>query len=112
MSLSSIKSDGLLAWNASVTWVPAWQIVRASGYVPTPDADPAHLYADLLVGIIPERRLNNGMPSYHALLMAQAAIQPGEHIVHIGAGVGYYIHGNIGRTRRRCHAALNHETAN
>jgi protein-L-isoaspartate(D-aspartate) O-methyltransferase len=67
-----------------------WQIVRASGYEPTPDADSAHLYADLLVGIIPERRLNNGMPSYHAHLMAHAAVQPGEHVVHIGAGVGYY----------------------
>ncbi len=30
------------------------------------------------------------MPSYHALLMAHAGIQPGDHVVHIGAGVGYY----------------------
>ena len=67
-----------------------WQVIGASGYEPTPDADPSHLYADVLVGIIPERRLNNGMPSYHAPLMAHAAVQTGEHIVHIGAGVGYY----------------------
>lgn len=67
-----------------------WQIIGASGYEPTPNADPAHLYADVLVGIIPERRLNNGMPSYHAPLMNQAAVQLGEHVVHIGAGVGYY----------------------
>jgi len=67
-----------------------WQVIGASGYEPTPDADPSHLYADVLVGIIPERRLNNGMPSYHASLMAHAAVQTGEHIVHIGAGVGYY----------------------
>ena len=67
-----------------------WPIVRASGYELTPDADPARLYADLLVGIIPERGLNNGMPSYHAPLMAQAAVQTGEHVVHVGAGVGYY----------------------
>lgn len=67
-----------------------WQVVGASGYECTPDADPAHLYADLPVGVIPERRLNNGMPSYHAPLMAHAAVQPGEHVVHIGAGVGYY----------------------
>lgn len=67
-----------------------WPIVGASGYELTPDTDPAHLYADLLVGIIPERRLNNGMPSYHAPLMAQATVHPGEHVVHIGAGVGYY----------------------
>ncbi|HEY6433017.1 MAG TPA: rRNA adenine N-6-methyltransferase family protein [Acetobacteraceae bacterium] len=67
-----------------------WQIIGASGYEPTPDADPSHLYADVLVGIIPERRLNNGMPSYHAPIMAHAAVQTGEHVVHIGAGVGYY----------------------
>jgi len=67
-----------------------WQVVGALGYESTPDADPAHLYADVLVGILPERHLNNGMPSYHALLMANAAVQAGEHVVHIGAGVGYY----------------------
>jgi len=80
-----------------------WPIVRASGYELTPDANPAHLYADLLVGIIPERRLNNGMPSYHAHIMADAAVQPGEHVVHVGAGVGYYtaiFAGLVGSTGR------------
>ncbi len=59
-------------------------------YVPTPDADAAHLYDDILVGIIPERGLNNGQPSWHAFLLAQAKPAPGEHIVHVGAGTGYY----------------------
>ena len=67
-----------------------WPIVRTFGYVLTRDADPIHLYEDVLVGIIPERRLNNGMPSYHAVLMAAACVRPGDHVVHIGAGVGYY----------------------
>jgi protein-L-isoaspartate(D-aspartate) O-methyltransferase len=67
-----------------------WPIVRTFGYVLTRDADPIHLYEDVLVGIIPERRLNNGMPSYHVVLMAAASVQPGDHVVHIGAGVGYY----------------------
>ncbi len=63
----------------------------ASGYVTTPSADPVYLYADLLiVAILPERNLNNGQPSLHAWLIAGAAPRPGEHIVHIGAGVGYY----------------------
>jgi len=67
-----------------------WPILRSSGYIPTPDADPVYLYCDVLIGIVPERGLNNGMPSYHAPLIASAAIRSGEHVVHVGAGTGYY----------------------
>jgi len=67
-----------------------WPILRASGYVSTPDADPIYIYSDVLIGIVPERGLNNGMPPYHAPLIASAALRPGEHVVHVGAGVGYY----------------------
>jgi protein-L-isoaspartate(D-aspartate) O-methyltransferase len=80
-----------------------WQILRQSGYVPTPDADPVYLYCDVLIGIIPERGLNNGVPSYHAPLIASAAIRSGEHVVHVGAGTGYYtaimahLVGSVGR---------------
>jgi protein-L-isoaspartate(D-aspartate) O-methyltransferase len=67
-----------------------WPILHLRGYVTTPDDDPVYLYQDLLVGIIPERGLNNGRPSFQALLIASAAPLPGEHAVHIGAGTGYY----------------------
>jgi protein-L-isoaspartate(D-aspartate) O-methyltransferase len=67
-----------------------WPVLRSTGYMPTPDDDPVYLYCDVLIGIVPERGLNNGMPSYHAPLMASAGIRPGDHVVHIGAGVGYY----------------------
>jgi protein-L-isoaspartate(D-aspartate) O-methyltransferase len=68
-----------------------WQIVRwGAGYRATPDADPVYLCTDDVVAILPERNLNNGQPSLHAALIAAAAPQPGEHAVHIGAGVGYY----------------------
>ena len=66
--------------------MPRW----ARPYAPTPTDDPVYLYQDALVGIIPERGLNNGQPSLHATLIAAAAPRPGEHVVHIGAGVGYY----------------------
>jgi protein-L-isoaspartate(D-aspartate) O-methyltransferase len=56
----------------------------------TPSADPVYLYIKGVIGILPERNLNNGEPSLHAALIASAAPQPGEHVVHIGAGVGYY----------------------
>lgn len=67
-----------------------WKIFRWTGYEATPDVDPAPLYEDVLVGIIPERGLNNGQPSGHAMWIAAADPRPGEHVVHIGAGVGYY----------------------
>lgn len=72
---------------------PPWPIVRwfrAGDYVSSPDDDPVHLYTDVLVGIVPERRLNNGQPSLHALLMHHAAPAAGDHIVHVGTGSGYY----------------------
>ena len=59
-------------------------------YVPSPDADPVYLYTDSLVGIVPDRFINNGQPSLHAALLAQARPSDGEHVVHVGAGVGYY----------------------
>ena len=68
---------------------PIWYLYR-DGYVATPSDDPVYLYQDALVGIIPDRGVNNGQPSLHAMLIAAAAPRPGEHVVHIGAGVGYY----------------------
>ena len=68
-----------------------WPMLRwPRRYVPTPSDDPVYLYQDALVGIIPGRDLNNGQPWLHAMLIAAAAPRPGEHVVHIGAGVGYY----------------------
>ena len=68
-----------------------WPILRwPRRYIPTPSDDPVYLYQDALVGIIPERGLNNGQPWLHAMLIAAAGPRPGEHAVHIGAGVGYY----------------------
>src|SRR5436305_15051973 len=67
-----------------------WPILHLRRYVETPDDDPVYLYQDLLVGIIRERGLNNGRPSFHAMLIARADPRPGEYAVHIGAGAGYY----------------------
>jgi len=61
-----------------------------AGYKPTPSDDPVYLYCDALFGIVPERGLNNGEPSSHAMWMAAAGPASGEHVVHVGAGVGYF----------------------
>ncbi len=68
-----------------------WRVLRwGRGYVPTPSGDPVYLLTDDVVVILAEKHINNGQPSLHAWLMASAAPKPGEHVVHIGAGVGYY----------------------
>ena len=46
---------------------PVYRLLRR--YVPTPSADPVYLYTDDLVGIDPERHINNGQPSLHAYLL-------------------------------------------
>jgi len=69
-----------------------WQIYNVFGayYWPTPDADPRHIYHDVLVAIDPKRLLNNGQPSGLAFLIEALELQPGAQVVHLGCGTGYY----------------------
>ena len=67
-----------------------WSIFVGSGYLPTVSDDPMLLYQDVLVGLATERGINNGQPSLHARCLAACAPAPGERVLHIGAGTGYY----------------------
>lgn len=67
-----------------------WPVFVGSGYLPTVSDDPRLVYQDVLIGIATDRRINNGQPSLHARCVATASPQPGETVVHIGAGSGYY----------------------
>lgn len=72
-----------------------WQIVAPvqpgrPTYRTTDDADPRHLYHDVLVAIDPVRQLNNGEPSLLALCFDALELKAGDRVVHIGCGVGYY----------------------
>jgi len=60
------------------------------GYIDTVTDDPRILYQDILIGLMTDRFLNNGQPSLHAFCLIACNPQPGECVVHIGAGTGYY----------------------
>ena len=80
-----------------------WQILSAErglrrrltrsfhgGYRTTPDSNPKHLYQNVLVAIDPSRRLNNGLPSGIAFWLDALDLHPGDHVLHVGCGPGYY----------------------
>jgi len=67
-----------------------WQVVAATGYVNVATDDPAFLYQDFAVALKPDRHINNGQPSLHARCLAALQIRPGDTIIHVGAGTGYY----------------------
>lgn len=70
-----------------------WRLLSGSfvrDYWTTEDADPRHLYHDVLIAIDETRRLNNGQPSLWAFLYDQLGVTADDHVVHIGIGTGYY----------------------
>ena len=71
-----------------------WSLCSPLSYfsspVVTPDADPRWLYHDVLVVLDEAKGINIGQPSMWARFLVNVNIQPGEHILQVGAGVGYY----------------------
>ncbi len=67
-----------------------WKFLTDNGYSNTNSIDPTLLYDDVVIGLVPEKLINNGEPSLHARCMAAVAPMPGDHVLHIGCGSGYY----------------------
>jgi protein-L-isoaspartate(D-aspartate) O-methyltransferase len=69
-----------------------WRIRRAAGlgYRSTEDADPIHLYDDVLVAIDEGRKLDTGLPSLWAHFFDILDIREKQRVVQIGCGLGYY----------------------
>ena len=66
-----------------------WRIFTAAGYIDTPSDDPQFIYQDVTVAL-DQSGVNNGQPTLHALSIAALDVKPGETVVHVGAGTGYY----------------------
>ncbi len=56
----------------------------------TADAHPARVYHNITVAIDPARTLFNGQPGTLAVWIDALDLSPGGHVLHIGAGTGYY----------------------
>jgi protein-L-isoaspartate(D-aspartate) O-methyltransferase len=54
------------------------------------DGDPRHVYTDALIVLDEGRHLNNGQPSLWAFHLALLGVQPGNSVLHLGCGTGYY----------------------
>jgi protein-L-isoaspartate(D-aspartate) O-methyltransferase len=68
-----------------------WTILdQTVGAIELAGDDPGLLYDDVLVVLDQALGLNNGSPSLHALMLHHLGVRPGERVLHIGAGAGYY----------------------
>lgn len=56
----------------------------------TPDADPRHVYHNVGVAIDFARMLFNGVPGLLAMAIDRLDVKPGDRVLHLGAGTGYY----------------------
>jgi protein-L-isoaspartate(D-aspartate) O-methyltransferase len=69
-----------------------WHILSPAAHANywTTDANPRHLYHDVLVALDEARGINNGQPSLWAFLIDQLDIAAGATVLHLGCGTGYY----------------------
>jgi protein-L-isoaspartate(D-aspartate) O-methyltransferase len=72
-----------------------WQIFDpgsglGGSYWATPDDDPRHVYHNVLVALDPARQLNNGEPAGVGRWLDALGLRPGESVLHLGCGSGYY----------------------
>jgi protein-L-isoaspartate(D-aspartate) O-methyltransferase len=67
---------------------PPWTIYCDGAALTT--SDPESLYRDVLVAIDVEKGINNGQPSLHAQWLSAIEPLPGERVLHVGCGGGYY----------------------
>lgn len=56
----------------------------------TPGDDPRFVYHNISVGIDPARMLFNGAPGFVTSAIDALALAPGQRVLHLGAGTGYF----------------------
>jgi protein-L-isoaspartate(D-aspartate) O-methyltransferase len=67
-----------------------WMIQTSGTQWFTESADPQNVYQDALIVLDAAKCLNNGQPSLWAFHLSLLGVRPGDHILHLGCGTGYY----------------------
>jgi protein-L-isoaspartate(D-aspartate) O-methyltransferase len=67
-----------------------WMIQSFGTHWFTESADPRNVYRDSLIVLDEAKHLNNGQPSLWAFHLSLLDVRPGDHILHLGCGTGYY----------------------
>ncbi len=67
-----------------------WRLAMANGLIQTQSDDPAEVYEPTVFSLDRSLGINNGEPQLHAKMLSAAAPQPGETVLQIGTGTGYY----------------------
>ncbi len=93
--INRISSPAILAAFATVprerfVGPGPWIIQNSGTSWFTEDSDPRQIYRDSLIVLDEARRLNNGQPSLWASSLDLLDVRPGNHVLHLGCGTGYY----------------------
>jgi protein-L-isoaspartate(D-aspartate) O-methyltransferase len=93
--LTQMSSSALLAAFASVprerfVGPGPWRILGERDLRTSEDADPRRVYQNALIALDEAKGINNGQPSMWALFFDQLGVRPGDHVLHLGCGTGYY----------------------
>ncbi|MGO8760295.1 MAG: protein-L-isoaspartate O-methyltransferase family protein [Terracidiphilus sp.] len=67
-----------------------WMIQTSGTHWFTESDDPRAVYRDSLIVLDAARHVNNGQPSLWAYYLSLLDIRPGDRILHLGCGTGYY----------------------
>lgn len=67
-----------------------WLIQNTDAQTFTQTSDPVTVYHDALIVLDAAKHLNNGQPSLWAFHLSLLHLQPGDSVLHLGCGAGYY----------------------
>jgi protein-L-isoaspartate(D-aspartate) O-methyltransferase len=67
-----------------------WRVLGSGEFWMTEDADPRHVYRNVLIALDEAKGINNGQPSMWARFFDQLDVQPNHRVLHLGCGTGYY----------------------
>ena len=69
---------------------PPWWVRGGGLREASATSDPEALYRDELVALDRAKGINNGQPSLHAVCISALRLTRTDHVLHVGAGTGYY----------------------